>query len=202
MALFCLTTYSPYEEGILLSRIAAGDQDAFEQIYHRYAGHIYGVAYAYFKSTPHAEEIVQDVFLKLWSNRSALDAVKSPANYIFVIARNIILNQLRKNSRESGFRENLFRYFDQHSHAPDQTINYKETLGHLERAMTQLPPQQKNIYRLVYMEGLKLEEVSTKLGLSRNTVRNHLSKAVKTVRSFVRHSIENYILIAIFVRFL
>lgn len=164
-------------------KIAADDEFAFRQLYYHYADTLYGIAFTYLKSQPVAEEIVQDVFLKIWINRGTLTDIDGFANYIFIIARNHIINYFHHKIREKNYLQYLSDHFNENSLTPEEQLCFKESSKLIEKAISNLPPQQKAVYQLVRVQGMKLKEVAIELGLTRNTVRNHLGRAVKYVQS-------------------
>jgi RNA polymerase sigma-70 factor (family 1) len=183
------------DEKILLLQVATGSEKAFEQLYEQYADTIYGVAFTYTKSQEFSEELVQDVFLKIWTRRETLAQIDQFSNYIFIIARNHILNYLQRKIREKDCIQHLSAYFKENSITPEGELMFKESNALIEKAISHLPPQQKIIYQLVRVQGMKLKEVATRLGLTRNTVRNHLDRAVKSVQSFVQQTDRHLIFI-------
>ncbi len=151
-----------------------------------YSDRVFGVAYTYTRSSQLAEEVVQDIFLKIWSKREKLGAVNELQDYIFIITRNHILNLLRGIAREKAFLEGYREAQDTEIAAPEAVYLQKESSLILEEAVLRLPPQQRAIYHLNQRKGLKLGEVAVTLNLSRNTVRNHLFRAMVFIREYVR----------------
>lgn len=190
-----MTIPSVYDEKVLLLKIAAGSENAFEQLYHQYVGTIYGIAFTYLKSQAVAEEIVQDVFLKIWIGRESLVDIDEFSNYIFIIARNHTINYLQRKVKERDYLQHLSNYFKDDSLTPEEKLVFKESNALIEKAISHLPPQQKVVYQLVRVQGMKLKEVAAELGLTRNTVRNHLGKAVKFIQSFIHQRAHGLILI-------
>ena len=191
-----MQTAITYDLSHILNRVANGDEKAFAQLYHSYSDKIYGVALAYGKTTDFAEEMVQEVFLKIWLKRQSLAELESFENYLFILARNQILNQLKQNLTQRTYRERLASMFRETSTTPEDELLFKEAGNLVSQALDLLPPQQKRIYQLARQEGLPLGEIALQLGLSRNTVRNHLAKAMQTVRDYLRtHSRELVVLL-------
>ncbi len=186
---------TPSHEKELLIQIAAGSEIAFKQLYQQYADTIYGVAFTYTKSQEVSEEVVQDVFLKIWIGRESLVEIDQFSNYIFIIARNHVINYLQKKVRERKYLKDLPGYFKENNMTPEGELVFKESNALLEKAISHLPPRQKVIYQLVRVQGMKLKEVSARLGLTRNTVRNHLGRAEKYIQAFMQHSAHSLILI-------
>jgi RNA polymerase sigma-70 factor (family 1) len=183
-----------YDENELLLKVAVGNENAFEQLYDHYSDTIYGIAYAYLKSQPIAEEIVQDIFLKIWIGRKSLAKIDHFSNYVFIITRNHILNTLHRKVRERNYLAHLSTILKENSISPEQELMGKESDAIINKAIFNLPPQQRLIYQLVRLNGMKLKEVAAQLGLTRNTVRNHLCRAVKFIRSFTHQGLQALLL--------
>jgi RNA polymerase sigma-70 factor (ECF subfamily) len=187
-----LSTFS--DESLLLLQVANGDEKAFELLYKQHADAVYGVALTYSKSREIAEEIVQDVFVKVWTGRDKLPEIHHFPDYIFILARNQLLNVLKKKFREKAYRAQLAAYFKENNLTPEAQLIGKESSALVEKALLRLPQQQQIIYKLVRVEGMKLNDVSAELGLARNTVRNHLFRAVKSIQAKIHHGV-HYLLI-------
>src|SRR3982751_1954489 len=148
----------------LLLQVAEGDEKAFRQLFDFYWQKIYAVALTLTKSPELSEEIVQDVFLKVWVKREQVATVNKFDDFLFVIARNHIYNQLRKKTMEQSFVEHLEQHFLERSVLPDQSVLLKETQQLIERAVEQLPPQQRAVYILSRMEGADYSTIAVQLG--------------------------------------
>jgi len=173
-------------ERALLQQIAAGDADAFRQLYDQYWNQVYTTALAYLKSPEWAGDIVQDIFLKLWQKRDKFSTVDNFAGWFFFLARNTILDALRKKL-DSGAEPDP-RYEDKLSVSPEQSVMLKEAMELIARAVENFPPQQKLIFKLSREEGLSHEEIAGRLGIDKRTVSNHLTKAL----SKLRHLLSQY----------
>jgi len=183
--------FSTFNEKALLQLVADGDEKAFTRLFERYSDVTYGFAIVYTKIAESAEEIVQEVFLKLWVSREKLSEIQSFPDHLFIITRNHIIDFLRKHLREKKYQQQLVRHFKEVSFSPEQQLVFKETGEMIEKAVAMLPPQQQVIYRLRRNEGLPLEEIAFKMNLSRLTVRNHLNKALGAIRAYLQaHSRE------------
>ncbi|MBS0030339.1 RNA polymerase sigma factor [Chitinophaga sp. 22321] len=182
----------------LLDEVADGNESAFRQLFDIYADRIYGVAYTYTKSPHLSEEIVQDVFVKVWLKRTSLPAVRNIADYIFIISRNRILNELRRLRLEKDYLRQLLSEEGEQLQSPESEYVLKESRHLIVNAINSLPPQQKVVYQLNQLQGLRLGDVALQLGLSRNTVRNHLARATQSIRDYIHeHSDESTFLFVI-----
>jgi RNA polymerase sigma-70 factor (ECF subfamily) len=188
-----LTATNTYHEKELFRRIAAGDEQAFATIFHQYTAIIYPFVLKKVKSQAAAEEIVQDVFLKLWTKREMLSTVEAPAGYLMRIATNRTLDHLRRKAieyrvmQESGVS-------DAHS-AVENTVSFREAKRILDEAIAAMPAQRRTIY-LLQQEGYSYEEIATHLGISAHTVRNHLAFASKYLKNYLReHGLSLFIIL-------
>jgi RNA polymerase sigma-70 factor (ECF subfamily) len=164
--------------------VAQGDQTAFTQLFLRYRDLVYTTAYRVTESAMEAEEIVQDVFMKVWTIREELPTIDNLEAYIFTIARNFTFNALKRLLRERE-RTGLWPGADgQPAISPEAAANAREFMQVLQQAIDQLPPQQKQVYLLIREEELTKAEVAAKMGISPHTVKSHFDAAVRAVRTY------------------
>lgn len=177
------------EDQLLLARIAAGDKDAFQIFYANHWSAIHAVALAWLKSPEWAQDVVQDVFIKLWDKREKLTEVEDPRSYLFIMGRNEIISAFKRNSRAL-----LLTSIDRYAEVleggylqPDHALGLKQSENFVRAAVEQLSPRQKLIFQLTRQEGLSHEEIADKLGLTKETVSNHATRALHSIRVFLRH---------------
>lgn len=167
----------------LLFRIARGDQEAFtrlfEQYHHRLGAFVFGIT----RSKEQAEEIVLDVFLKIWMTREVLAEVNNFPSYLFLVARNASISALRKTIRERNLKANLHNQSVEDAGQEDQKEFY---LSLIDRAIEDLPPQQKKVFLLSRSQGMTYSEIGGELGISPFTVRAHIQQAVASITRTVR----------------
>jgi RNA polymerase sigma-70 factor (family 1) len=179
------------KDKLLFNRIAAGDVKAFAEIFNVYAPRLAINVSKLLHADQWTQEIVQDVFVKLWDVRETLTRIDSPADYLYRMSANRVQDYLRKQEREIK----LQYYLDCNSKG-DLTNNTQEKLDLrfsqqlFSEAVQLLPPQRALIFKLRHEEGLGYDEIAARLDLSRNTVRNHLMLALKQMREYlIRHGI-------------
>ncbi|MGN6802436.1 MAG: RNA polymerase sigma factor [Ginsengibacter sp.] len=181
-------------EKVLLDLIAEGNESAFKELFDHYHNRTYTVAYKLTKSKVTAEEIVQDVFLKIWVGRSKLKSIDNFNGYLFIVTRNHsykVLKSIARNYRSVPIIDlNLKR---ETTDVSDLLLD-KEYGKLLEIAVDRLPNQQKKVYHLIKNQGLKREEVANKLELKPETVKFHLAQAMKNIRSFCMIYLESLII--------
>lgn len=171
-------------EKLLVSELKNGNEKAFRQLFDLHYQDIYGYSISILKSKEAAEENVQDVFMKVWQNRETLNIDQSFKAFIFTIARNQAFNFLNKAANEAILKEAIF-YESQKSHDyGDYSIREEDCKKLRKEAMKQLPPKRKQIFKMSRKKGMSYEEISQELGISINTVRNQMSKALESMRVF------------------
>jgi RNA polymerase sigma-70 factor (ECF subfamily) len=166
----------------LLDLIASGDQNAFRQIFEAYSGKVYGFALKLTHSRPLSEEIVQDVFMKIWINRESLEAIRSLPAYLFTLTRNHSFNILKRIAIEEAAKLTLSKKLSGINHETEETIIFHESEQLLNQAISKLPPQQRLVYSMCQQEGLKYEEVAQRLKISRLTVKTHMQQALRSIK--------------------
>lgn len=179
-----MNTDKIYDEVEIITLVSQGDEHAFAKLFEHHQNKIYGVALRLTRSTTLAEEIVEDVFLKIWLKRNDLLQIQNFSAYLFTITRNRVyksLRQIAKNYQTVHLNENI------QTIAPGSTEDYvidKEYTRLLHEAITRLPKQQKEVYSLIKERGLKREEAASVLHLKPETIKFHLAEAMKNIRSF------------------
>ena len=173
---------SLYNETFLLQLTAAGNENAFREIYDNYRDKLYSYALKLTQKEAIAEEIVQDAFLKIWLNRSELTQVQKFDSYLYAIVRNQCLNCLKRLAHESLLLKELSYGMSELHNDNEESIVHRDYLQILNRAVQKLPPQQQLVYNLSRNSGLKYDEIASELNLSKNTVKAHLKKALSSIR--------------------
>lgn len=185
-----------HTEKTLLNRVAQGDHDAFRQVFDLYADRMHAAVYNYTKSKFIAEDLTQEVFIRLWDHRRLLTDIEDPAAYLYRMVFNHINNYLKKSANELRIIENAQRWKSPHDNGTIQQIQGNEMAHIIATAVERLPPRKKIIYRLSREQGLSYHEIADQLDLSPNTVKNHLVEAMKLLRGYLKeHALELSILI-------
>jgi RNA polymerase sigma-70 factor (ECF subfamily) len=183
-----------YTENEILHQIAKGDESAFRLLFDEHWQNIYGVAYMLTKSAPMAEDMVQEIFMKLWIKREQFPEVENFRNYLFITARNHIFNELKRRSADILFTDHLSEYFLDIKETPEKKLLQKEAEQIIGEIIERLPQQQKMIYRLSREEGLSRNEMAERLGIAPNTVRNHLTRALEMIRHELQRDVNGLLL--------
>lgn len=153
---------------------------AYEELYNRFFDGLHRFAFSFVKSNEVAEEIVSDVFIKIWQIRNRLSEVENLKVYLYTIARNFSLNYIQRTYKTPPVSlDELDVMPVVEMGNPEEMLISAETLRALRQVIQELPPQCRLIFQLVKEEGLKYKEVAEILQVSPLTVRNQLAIAVR-----------------------
>ncbi|MDP4238650.1 MAG: RNA polymerase sigma-70 factor [Bacteroidota bacterium] len=169
-----------------ISELQNGSKDAFEQLYHGYAPRLYGFVRNLTKSNDLAEEIVQETFIKIWDNREYIRTDYSFKSYLFMIARNHVINVFRKQSLISTLEEcdTIQNSIDFSENDTDKLAELNELKMYIEKAKLHLSPRQREIFELSKEKGLTNQEIADKLKISNQSVKNQLSTSLHVLQSY------------------
>jgi RNA polymerase sigma-70 factor (family 1) len=182
-----------YSDGELMQEIKADNMFAFDVLYKKYSKRVFKFGYSILKSTEESENLIQDVFLNLWENRKKVENDASIKSYVFSITYNSAISIIRKKARESQYVEYLKSLQSIIEEPVNVELEYNELTNRLDEIIMTLPERQREVFRLHRIEGLKYSEISARLNISINTIENHMSRALKTIRK----KLGNYSLLAI-----
>jgi RNA polymerase sigma-70 factor (ECF subfamily) len=166
-----------------LSALKSGDIKAFDKLFSDYGKRLYYFAYGYLKSKVEAEGLVQEVFLKIWKNREQINPELSFKAYIFKIAYHQILELFEQNTRQQAYRHRILEEAVEFTDETSERLNYQLLLEKVEKLIQKLPARQKEILLKRKKEGIPVKEIALQLGISPKTVENHLTEAVKNLKS-------------------
>jgi len=187
-------------ERSLLESASRGDSESFEKLFLNYYTPLLHYIFKITKDHEVSQDIIQEVFLKLWHNRETLYTISSFKDYLFILTKNRVLNVLKDNLKKSSLfcsYENLEAY-NVKDELPND-ISYKELAYNvIEQEIEKLPPQQRSVFKLAKLQKLSYVQVSEKLSISVETVRKHLYLAQRALREQVKNrEKELYLLISI-----
>lgn len=170
-----------------LKQLALGNKEAFTVIYQQYHAGIYNYLLKFTKNPVLTEDLVHDVFLKIWEIRAQLDIKSSFSAYLYRLARNAALTQLNRISLFDTIRDEVMHRVslginDQSLMNALETKQYEELL---HNAVASLPPQRREAFILCRQQGKSYEEAAALMNISRNTFKQHLSLAVKSIREYL-----------------
>lgn len=172
---------SNLDENKLLFELSQGNEIAFTNLYNRYKNVVYSSAFKITKSKTLSEEVVQDVFMKIWLKREELKDIADFESYLFISGRNHIFNMIKKIAREDIFKNDL-KNTDSSFNATDSFLKDEQYDILLSQILLKLPPQQQKIYQMAKIEGLSYQKIAEILDISPLTVKKHMAQALKLIR--------------------
>ncbi|EHQ25243.1 RNA polymerase sigma factor [Mucilaginibacter paludis] len=186
----------------ILVALKAGDETAFRTVFDLFFKRLYAFSYKMLKDKGQAEEIVNDTFMSVWANRDKLNVELPIGPYLYTITRRLTLNALRQIASSQKAVDELWAIIEKVSHDTEQSVLLNDLQRFTDAAIEALPAQQQLVFKLSRYEHLNYDEIAVKLNLSRNTVKNHLVAALKTLRSHFNHSDLNYFILisAVFIK--
>lgn len=179
--------------------IKAGNYVMFNRLIDMYANRLISFCYSFCKSKEEAEELSQDVFIKVWQNRKLLNENKNIDNYIYTIARNKCINHLKSAGNQYKIKK-IFVEEDLYQANPSSLndIIFNEYFSIAKEAVDQLPERCKEVYTLSRIDGLKNRDIAQRLGISVNTVRAQIVKSNAFIKNYLREKTDLVISIVIF----
>lgn len=191
-----MLSWSNYDENRILELVAQGSEYAFTELFSRYRAKVYTVAFRFLRSQTAAEEVVQDVFLKCWLKRETLVGVRHFDAYLKIVTRNTVLNRFRKLANEAAAQEELGRRETTVSDT-DHRVQEHQYREIIQAALGQLPPQQREVYRLAREEGLSHEAIAARMQISTVTVKSHMARALQSIRRYLNSSMSILMLVSL-----
>jgi RNA polymerase sigma-70 factor (ECF subfamily) len=168
----------------LLELLTRDSEYAFALIFDKYQPRVYSAALAFLKNSDAAEEVVQEVFLRVWQKRKDLGQVNYLNSFIKTIAYNLMVDQFRKTILEKGYIKEL----SLNTPVVDDTdyrVRNDESVRLLQAAIAALPQRQRQVYELARIKGLSQDEIATALSISKNTVKVHMTAALQSIRAYL-----------------
>lgn len=178
-------------DAVLVERLHENEVAAFDTLYWKYHEVVYRNIMKLVKETVVAEDILQEVFIKLWEKRQEIKASQSVAGWLFVISFNLSVNYSRKKLREQTFHQKLLALDPGEETGLDRKVMQEVQYHLLEQAIAELSPQRRRIVTLCKLEGKTYEEVANELNISRNTVKEHLSAAMVKLNDYIQKNAEH-----------
>jgi len=183
-----------YDEKAIIAKIAVGDEPAFRAFFDLYKERFYAVALKMTRSDEVAEDIVQDVFMHIWTKRESIVHVENPSSYFFTCVYRRVYQYYRKMALEKKLLQGVSPG-KECVNTTEEMILAHESENLVSKAIAKLPPQQQMVFKLSKQEGLSREDIACQLHISPNTVKNHLSNAIKFIQIFLRNSALTFLMI-------
>ena len=188
----CADNFS--EERSLILRLIEGDEDAFCELYATYKNRLIYFAMRFLKSREYAEDVFQDAFTVVWQSRRFINPDASFSSYLYTIMRNRRLNQLRNTANEEKLKESILSQALDYTEDTKREVMLNDLKSLISHALQQLTPRQREIFEMSREAQLSHKEIADKLGISVNTVQEHISTSLKLIRTYlIKYSGSEYV---------
>jgi RNA polymerase sigma-70 factor (ECF subfamily) len=178
-----MPNYSEHSDEELLAFVKKHDVAAFTEIYNRFRG----LLYVYSRKITHhgieAEDIVQDIFIKLWDNRASISLKSSLSSYLYTAVRYKFFDLVAHQKVRSDYAEVFQDFLNVYGNPVEEYVNEKELAQLIEREVANLPEKMRQVFELSRSNGLSHKEIALRLGIAEKTVKNQVNNALKTLRT-------------------
>lgn len=175
-----ILTISKTEE--IISRMKMDDKSAMDELFNYYYHRLFHFSKSILKFENEIDDILQEVFVKIWLNRNKIDNAETFNAFIYTVTKNEVLNLIRTNLRNQTFRDDLYlKSVAEEYHTPNET-EYNELKAGIDKIVANLPPKRQQVFILSRTEGLSNKEIAQQLIISEKTVEDHITHAIKHIK--------------------
>lgn len=166
----------------LISGLKKDDHDSFQKLFEYYSNPLYKFALGYLKSKEVAEDLVQEVFIKIWNNRKNIKTNTSFQSYLFAIALNSVRKYFNKLSQQNEFKHQILIDFSKNQSDFDKNTDYQYLLDRLDELINQMPEKRREVFIKKKYEEKSLKEIAEELSITTKTVEYHITEAMKYLK--------------------
>lgn len=177
------------EQNLLLLQLRAGQMAAFNKLYTMYSPRLYMHLLKFLKSPELVEEVLQEVFVRVWQNRESIVPEKGFNSFLYTIAHNLAINMIKKINRDRALQMEVWASSISYYLHTEENLLDKERMAIMNQAIATLTPKRREILLFCKVEGKSYKEVAELLGISVSTVSNQLVNALQDIRTFI---VKNY----------
>jgi len=167
----------------LVSLLKDGDQAAFTEIYRRYKALLYIFAYKRIGQREEARDIIHELFLSLWAKHKTLEINTGVAPYLYTAVRNRIIDHISRKKNASRYLDSFQQYIDTANNTTDYLSRHNQLLALIEKEIEALSPKMREVFKMSRDTTLSRKEIATKLNLSEETVKSHMHRALKILKT-------------------
>lgn len=190
--------HNSHTEKELLVQVSEGDEKAFKDLFAIYYEQLYHYIFGFIKSKQVSEEIVMDVFLKIWLGRDLITQIEKFDAFLFRVAHNKSIDFLRSAARDPEFKDLLWESIQLANNVePDSSILMQEYEIKLREAVSLLSPQRKKVYQMSREQDMTHDQIAAQLNLSKSTINNHIVEAQRFIRTYLSKNFDIAFLIVI-----
>lgn len=169
------------DDKTLILALKSSSKEAFTTLYNKYCNKVYKFSRLYYTNDTSAEEIVQEVFIKLWDIRNYVNENENLEGLLFIITRNMIFDNTKKNFNESFYKLSILAAYDE-SYSIEEELHAKDLKIYINQLINELPPRQKEVFCMSRYEQLSYKEIAEKLDITPKTVERHINEALKYLK--------------------
>jgi len=182
------------DKATLIPQLRNGNKQALNELYTLYSKRLYGFAFGYLKLEEDSRDVVQEVFVKLWSSRNELREESNLEAFLFTVARNTIISVFRKRISEKEYLSQLHLMVVKNSSDTEKQVDYQFLEEKVQQLIGALPEQRKRVYLLSKEKGYSNKLIAEELQISVKTVEDHITKA----RKFLKEHLKEYGFLSLF----
>ncbi len=180
-----MTKQPAYSDKELIRRLKKGNIEAFNQIFYAYSAKLYHFAYGYLKSKEDAEEMVQEIFSKIWDKRADIKEEYEFRSYLFSIAFNYIKKHFRSKALINKYAESATSNINE-SEQTQEEVNYTSLKSIVDELVNRMPEKRRIVFIKSRFEGKNAKDISEEMDISQSTVENHLNQALRFLRQHLK----------------
>lgn len=167
---------------VIIRRLKQDEKSALDDLFGYYYPRLFHFSKSILKIETEIDDILQEVFVKLWLNRQKIGNVETFNSYIFTITKNEVLNSIRSNLRNNSFKNELFQRSIAEEFQIQSQLEFKEVKSGIDKVVSQFPEKRRQIFILSRTEGLSNKEIAQQLNISEKTVEDHITHAIKKIK--------------------
>lgn len=190
-----MNEYKALTEKELIILLQQNDEQALRALYERHVKPLHYFILRIAKSKQLAEDVVQDVFLKIWDNRNQINPAQPFKTFLYTVAKRHLLNLLKRIQHETLILDEMRRYTAPIEHTTELQLDYSESNELLNEAIEKLPPQCKAVFQRVKIQGMAYKEAAADLGIMEGTVHAQMVKALRLIKEYI--TLKNAIILLI-----
>lgn len=170
----------------IVKRLAGDDKKALDEIYNYYYPRLYAFAKKFLKVEDDINDILQEVFIKLWENRKNIKNIETFNGWIFTITKNALISYFREKTKFIAFESKVKEMATSEGYFIDDSTEYKDIKEKVEQLIEKLPEKRKLIFKLSREKGLSHKEIAVQLDISAKTVEDHIMHAIRFLREHLK----------------
>ena len=171
-----------FELDIVLLQLTESNPAAIEELYNFYYPRLYNFSKSFLKLDDGIDDILQEVFIRIWQNRNKINTSETFNSFIFTITRNLLLNELRNRFSNLKMKEKVGKLSVPIEYSFIEQSEYHDLKEKVDRSINELPIRQKEIFTLSRINGFSHKEIAEKLNITTKTVEFHIAKSIVLLR--------------------